>query len=155
MDLIFFFGASGSYFFFFFFDFWASKQNKTIESAHEIWDYGTYHIGDQRRLRRAIHTHVIWKQTKGSTKYQTSSPTGWLCMRVWRMSLWRTKSTTVSLVGSINTNYHVEKEENFVILIDDFQFWKQLKVCFNWIWKSFHPNFFFLYFVRFFRGGWG
>ena len=53
------------------------------------WDYGTYHIGDQRRLRRAcgsaqfarafaIRTHEVWKKTKGPTKNQTSSLTGWL-----------------------------------------------------------------------------
>ena len=39
---------------------------------------------------------------KGLTKNQTSSPTGWLCMRVWRMSLRRTKSMIISWDGSIN-----------------------------------------------------
>ena len=36
------------------------------------------------------------KWTKGPTKNQTSSPTGWLCMHVWRMSLQKTKSTKIS-----------------------------------------------------------
>ena len=76
------------------------------------WDYGTYHTGDQRRLRRACassqsrqslrcsHTWNIWQ--KGPTKNQTStcSPTGWLGMHVWRMSLRRTKSTIISWDGS-------------------------------------------------------
>ena len=76
------------------------------------WDYGTYHIGDQRRLRWAAHphsltraftvcTHEVWKKTKGPTKNQTSSPTGWLCMRVWRTSLQKTKSALISWDGSI------------------------------------------------------
>ena len=63
------------------------------------WDYGTYHIGDQRRLWR--DTHEVWKLTKGPTKYQTSSPTGWLRMRVWRIRLRRTKSTIISWAGSL------------------------------------------------------
>ena len=37
--------------------------------------------------------------TKGPTKNQTSSPTGWLCMGVWRMSLRRTESTIISWDG--------------------------------------------------------
>ena len=36
------------------------------------------------------------------TKNQTCSPTGWLCMRVWRMSLKRTKSAIISWDGSVN-----------------------------------------------------
>ena len=75
------------------------------------WDYGTYHIGDQQRLRWAWHpcslaraftvcTHEVWKKTKGPTKNKTSSSTGWLHMRVWRMSLWRTKSAIISWAGS-------------------------------------------------------
>ena len=43
----------------------------------------TYHIGDQR-----------------SSKNQTSNPTGWLRMRVWRMLLLRTKGTIISWDGS-------------------------------------------------------
>ena len=35
-----------------------------------------------------------------STKHQTSSPTGWLRMRIWRMSLRRTKSAIFSWAGS-------------------------------------------------------
>ena len=54
------------------------------------WDYGTYHIGNQRRFRLlrslartfAVCTHKVWKQTKGPTKNQTSSPTGWLTAHV-------------------------------------------------------------------------
>ena len=71
------------------------------------WDYGTYHIGDQRKLRLlslarafAVRTHEVWKQTKGPTKHQISSPTGWLRMRIWRMSLRRTKSAIISWDGS-------------------------------------------------------
>ena len=33
-------------------------------------------------------------------KNQTSSPIGWLCMRVWRVSLLRTKNTIISWDGS-------------------------------------------------------
>ena len=41
------------------------------------------------------------KKTKGPTKNQTASPTGWLRMHVWRMSLQRRKSTVISWHGSI------------------------------------------------------
>ena len=76
------------------------------------WDYGTYHIGDQRRLRRAcasgavsqepmLFAHIKYGSRRGPIKNQTSSPTGWLRMRVWRMSLRRTKSAIISWAGSI------------------------------------------------------
>ena len=38
---------------------------------------------------------------EGSYQNQTSSPTGWLRMHVWRMSLRRTKSTIISWAGSL------------------------------------------------------
>ena len=74
------------------------------------WDYGTYHMGDQWKLRRActsrqvlaVRTHKVWKETKGPTKNQTFSPTGWLSMSVWKMSLRRTKSTIHSWDGSVD-----------------------------------------------------
>ena len=43
----------------------------------------------------AVRTHEVWKQTKGPTKNQTSSLTGWLSMRVWRMSLRKTESAII------------------------------------------------------------
>ena len=72
------------------------------------WDYCASHIGDQRRLRQtcacaqsrhrafAVRTHNVCKSTKGPSKNQISSATGWLRMRVWGMSLRRTKSTLIS-----------------------------------------------------------
>ena len=72
------------------------------------WDYGTSEGSGEpaqlRSLARAftVHTHKVWKKTKCPTKNQTSSPTGWLCMRVWRMSLRRTKSAIIWWAGSIN-----------------------------------------------------
>ena len=55
-----------------------------------------------RSLTRAVavHTHEVRKKTKGPTKNQTSSPTRWLHMCVWRISLWRTKSKIISWDGS-------------------------------------------------------
>ena len=50
----------------------------------------------------AVRTHEVWKYTKGQTKTQISSSTGWLRMRVWRISLRRTKSAQTSWVGSYN-----------------------------------------------------
>ena len=78
-----------------------------------LWDYGTYHIGDQRRLRRAcasafaVRTHEEWKQMEGLTKNQTSSPTRWLHLRIWRMSLRRTKSAIISWAGSNSVLFNV------------------------------------------------
>ena len=48
----------------------------------------------------AVCTHEVWKKMKGPTKNQTSSPTGWLRMRIWRMSLKRMKSAIISWDGS-------------------------------------------------------
>ena len=73
------------------------------------WDYDTYHIGDQRMLRRAcavlpepsLFAHMkYWSRGRVQPKNQTSSPTGWLHMHVWRTSLRRTKSAKISWVGS-------------------------------------------------------
>ena len=85
---------------------------KPIYKRASSWDYGTYHhIGDQRRLGRActftqsrqslwwLH---IWSMEvdEEPNQNQTSSPTWWLRMRVWRMSLRRMKSTIISWDGS-------------------------------------------------------
>ena len=48
----------------------------------------------------AVCTHAVWKSKKGPTKDQTSSPTGWLRMLVWRMSLPRMISAIISWAGS-------------------------------------------------------
>ena len=124
------------------------------------WDYGTYHMCDQWRLRRAcasaksrqsLRCSLTWStkvdeesnqksvlcpwarhftprkywlitqeamapsrhdwkivdwdvkpQHNQPTKNQTFSPTGWLRMRVWRMSLRMTKSTIISWDGSFD-----------------------------------------------------
>ena len=64
------------------------------------WDYGTYRIGEQRRLRRdcasaqsrqslrCSHTQRM-EVDEGSDQNQTCSPSGLLRMRVWRLSLRR------------------------------------------------------------------
>ena len=56
-----------------------------------------------RSLARAfaVCTHAVWKQTKGPNKNQTSSPTGWLRMRLWRISLRRKKSAIIRWDGAI------------------------------------------------------
>ena len=72
------------------------------------WDYGTYHIGDQRRLRQASTSaqprqslHYLHMKYGSRCENQTSSPTGWLRMHVWRMSLRRTESTIISRLKSV------------------------------------------------------
>ena len=62
------------------------------------WDYGTYHIGDQRRLRRACASAQSRQSVRCSHKWnmQASSPTGWLRMRVLWIGLRRTKNTIIS-----------------------------------------------------------
>ena len=83
----------------------------TFEQAHEIMvlitkatSEGSGELGHPRSLARAfaVRPHEVWKQTKGPTKYQTSSPTGWLHMRVWRLHLRRTKSAIISWAGSFD-----------------------------------------------------
>ena len=81
------------------------------EPAHEIMVLITWAISEglgkpvhPRSLARAfaVRTHEVWKYTKGQTKNETSSHTGWLRMRVWRMSLRRTESSihVISWAGS-------------------------------------------------------
>ena len=76
------------------------------------WDYGTYHPGDKQRLRQActsaqshqsLRCSPTWSMEVDERSDQNSdiySPTGWLCMCVWRMSLWRMESTIISWHGS-------------------------------------------------------
>ena len=71
------------------------------------WDYDTYHIGVQRRLRRTcasgqsrqiLRCSLIWSMEVDED--QTSRPTGCLRMCIWRKSLRRTKSVIISWTGS-------------------------------------------------------
>ena len=64
------------------------------------WDYGTYHTDDQRRLRWACASALSRQSLICPTKNHTSSPTGWLRMRVWRMGLRRPKRAIISWHGS-------------------------------------------------------
>ena len=79
------------------------SRNKWARS----WGYGTYHTGDQRKLRRAcasaqsrqsLRCSLTWRMEvdEGSDQNKTFNPTGWLRMRAWKMSLRRTKSTIIS-----------------------------------------------------------
>ena len=81
---------------------WVIRFVSTIWDSS--WDYSTYRIGAQhpRSLARAfaVHTHKVWKNTEGPTKNETSSPTGWLRIYVWRMSSRRMKSTIILWDGS-------------------------------------------------------
>ena len=72
---------------------------------------------DQRRLRRACasaqfrqslrcsHTMKYGSRRRVRPNNQTSSPTGWLRMHVWRMSLRRTKSVIISWASSSKENF--------------------------------------------------
>ena len=103
------------------------------------WDYGTYHIGDKRGLRqvyalaqssaqsrqslRCLHTWNM-EVDEGSDQTQTSSPTGWLCMRIWRMSLRRTKSTIISWNGwYVLVGISLSKTMSYSILITILILW--------------------------------
>ena len=93
-----------------------SHQFAWINNARDkwasSWDDNTYHIGDQRRLRRpcaSAQSHQSLRCTahmkygsrrRVKPKCRHLAPTGWLCMCVWRMSLQRTKSTIISWHGS-------------------------------------------------------
>ena len=76
-----------------------------------------YHIGDQWRLGRAcastqsrqsLRCSHTWSMEvdESPTKKQTYSPTGWLRMHIWRMSLRRTKSAIswLKLISKCLTN---------------------------------------------------
>ena len=79
-----------------------------INIGASSWDYGTYHIGDEQRLGEPAHLRYwractsavspepslfavlclhTWSIEVDERSDQTSSPTGWLPMCVWRMSL--------------------------------------------------------------------
>ena len=86
------------------------------------WDYGTYHIGDQRRLRWACASALsrqslpfahMWfgsRQTVRSKIMHLAPLDGYTC--VWRMSLRRTKKAIISWADSFKkwffliVNYH-------------------------------------------------
>ena len=79
---------------------------------------------------RCLHTWSM-KQTKGPTKNQTHSPTGWL--RVWRMSLRRTKSAIISWDGS---NMFLLRNKKlslllFIVVSDLCQNWTHLREMFS------------------------
>ena len=83
---------------------------KTINNWASLWDYGTYHIGDQRRLRRAcafaqsrqsLRCSHTWSMEVDEGSEQISDMSGCLRKRVWRMSLRRTKSAIISRGGLI------------------------------------------------------
>ena len=72
------------------------------------WDYGTYHIGDQRSLGWAcalpepsLFAHIQYGS--GGRVRPKTIPTGWLRIRVWRMALQRTKSTIISRDDSFDS----------------------------------------------------
>ena len=82
-------------------------ENHVYEPAHEIivlitkaTSEGSGKPVHPHSLARAfaVRMHEVWKQTKGQTKHQISSRTGWLRMRVWRMSLRR--SSLIAAGGS-------------------------------------------------------
>ena len=54
-------------------------------------------------LEPSVFAHMKYGSSwRVRPKNQTSNPTGWLCMRIWRMSLQRTKHTIISWDGSID-----------------------------------------------------
>ena len=107
------------------------------------WDFGTYHIGYQRRLRRAcasahsrqsLRCSHTWSMEvdEGSHQNQTSSPTGWLRMRIWRMSSRRTNSTMISWAGSIKLSWKGNPQEiqrTYKIIKQQAWFEKCLEIC--------------------------
>ena len=95
---------------------WLLGSKEDFNDLHiwaSSWDYGTYHIGDQRRLgqacafaqsRQSLRCSHTWlmEVDEESNQNQTSSPIGWLRMHIWRMGLQRTKSTIISWDGSFD-----------------------------------------------------
>ena len=93
------------------------------------WDYGTNHIGDQRRLRRAcasaqsrqsLRCSHTWSMEvdEGPTKKQTFSPTEWLRMRAWRMSLRRAKSAIISWAGSFRKKLSKQSHRTYILSVN-------------------------------------
>ena len=72
-----------------------------------------------RQGLRCSHTWSM-EVDEGSDQNQTSSPTGWLRMRVWRMSLRRTKSTIILWAGSFSL-YHNKRLQTIPGSLNSFQ----------------------------------
>ena len=96
----------------------ASLRIRALSPEPSLFAYMTY--GSRRRVR---------------PKNQTSIPTGWLRMRVWRMSLRRTKSTIISWADSILINYIFQQNSypfcgvgDDVIKSADVRHWKTCKL---------------------------
>ena len=89
------------------------KVTKRRQKITSSWDY-LWFLSHRRpakaqaslRIRAVLLEPLLFAHMKhgsrrrGPSKYQTSSPTGWLRMRVWRMSLRRTKIAIISWDGS-------------------------------------------------------
>ena len=84
-------------------------HNSLNEPAHEIMALITKTtregLGEPAQSRQSFHcsrTCTMEVDEGSEQKVKTSSPTGWLCMSIWRMNLRRTESTIISWVGSNN-----------------------------------------------------
>ena len=107
----------------------------TVVKWASSWDYGTYHIGNQRRLRRAcastqsrqsLHCSHTWSMEvdEGADEnIRHVAPLDGCTCAVWRMSLRRTKSTIISWLGSNCLCRHVDS--------CNFFYNPQLQVCNN------------------------
>ena len=104
---------------------WQNQQNNVRLAKTQV----------SLRIRAVSQEPSLFAQMmKCPTKNQTSSPTGWMQMPVWRMSLQRTKSTIIAWHGSFSlfdilitvytvyqsvcnfwTHYCVIKHSNFMI----------------------------------------
>ena len=92
------------------------QLNHIVQIWASSWDHGTNYIGDERRLRRdcafaqsrqSLRCSHTWSTEVDEWLNQKSRrPTGWLGMRVGRMSLQRTKSAIISWDGSFQDNYN-------------------------------------------------
>ena len=101
---------------------WRKMENDCfiIIKWASLWDYGSYHIGDQRRLRRActsaqsrqsLRCSHTWSMELDEELDQKSDIyPHWMC--IWRMILQRTKSTIISWDGS---NVHIRRTKSTII----------------------------------------
>ena len=75
--------------FFFFSLFFSACITRNLSQLMRLW-----YFAQSRQSLRCSHTWSM-EVDEGSLQNQTSSPTGWLRMRVWRMCLRRTKSAII------------------------------------------------------------
>ena len=111
------------------------SSQTTNEPAHEIMVLiaKATSEGSGEPAHHCSHTWTM-EVDEGKTKKQTSSPTVWLRMHIWKMNLRRTKSAKISWIGSNDIQF-TRIEESITVHLVLMCTW-----CFHYFQKTGSPS---------------